>query len=192
MKYLPIAILCCASSFASVSLAEGPVDETTAAAYRLQAFAIDPLKEPIGDWVSSDDVRSLIIARFGEPLASEVSVRPDRRSGGDLIEYVFDYDGLRFRTNENEVGDWSRVLSIEVTGNVYALKFGIAIGSSRSDVIEAFGCEEYLVRGNPISLTTNTVQDPPGQSEWNGGTIEVIVHFESERVSKIRIMPSGP
>ena len=190
MKHLPLATLCCVLSFASVSLVESQNDETTAAAYRLQAFAIDPFEEPIGDWVQNQDAKSLVIKRFGEPPSTEVSKRSDRTSDEILTEYVFDYDGLRFRIGESEVGDRSWVMVTEVTGDAHDLKFGLHIGSSRSEVIAAFRPDEYLVRGNTMRLSTNTVQDPPGQSEWHGGTITVIVYFESERVSKIRIMPS--
>jgi len=68
------------------------------------------------------------------------------------------------------------------------LKFFIG----ESEVVAAFRPDESLVRRNPMTLSTDTFQDPPGQTEWHGGTIKVIVYFESERISKIQVMPSGP
>lgn len=166
-------------------------NEQIATAYRLQAFAIDPFEEPLGDYSDKQNARALIVARFGEPLASAVSERQDRTSDEMFSEYVYDYDGLRFQIVENEVGDRSGIQITEITGNTHPLKYDLHIGATRDDVIAALGQETRRFRESKMELTTNTVQDPPGQEEWHGGTIGVHIEFESERVSKIMIMPSG-
>ncbi len=187
MNKIILICICCAMACTESTIASD--NDGQAGAYRLQMFAIDPFDEPMGDWAQSFDARSLVIARFGEPITMDVSKRPHRTSSEELTEYVIDYDGLRFWIDENELGDRSWIVAIEVTGNAHALKFGVGIGSSRSDVVAAFNPDEYLIRGNRITLTTNTVQDPPGQEEWHGGTVDVIIYFESERVNKILIIP---
>jgi len=176
-------LLCaCAQSTAAVD------EESLASAYRLQRFAIDPFEEPIGNSFSLADAKAKIIERFGEPIEQESSKYPDRTSDEIFTRFIFQYDGIMFRVSENEAGNRSWIESIEVTGNTHALKYGLNMGSSRSDVVSVFLPVEYAVDNNPMTLVTNIVQDPPNMAVWEGPVLGVVIDFDSEdRVTRITV-----
>ena len=180
-------LLCvCAQSTAAVD------EESLASAYRLQDFAIDPFEEPIGNSFSLADAKAKIIERFGEPIEQELSKYPDRTSDEIFTRFIFQYDGITFRVGENEAGNRSWIGRIEVTENTHALKYGLHIGSTRSEVISLFQPAEYRIDKNPMRLYTNIVQDPPNMAVWEGPVIVVVISFDSEdRVTGITVSPSG-
>lgn len=188
MRTTTIVLLCCLVACGNSSTATD--DDNHAAAYRLQSFAMDPFEQPLGDWSEHQNARYLVVERFGEPLSVTVFEVPDRTSDAMVKEHVYEYDGARFRIGESDAGDRSWIVLTEVTGNAHALKYGLKIGSKKGDMAGLFGPDTGLGNANPLILTTNTQQSPPGLEPWHGGTIDVMLTFESERLKKIVIMPS--
>ena len=138
------------------------------------------------------DAKAKIIERFGEPIEQESSKFPDRTSDEIFTRFIFQYDGIAFRVGENEAGNRSWIERTEVTGNTHALKYGLHMGSSRSEVVSLFLPVEYAVDNNPMTLATNIVQDPPNMAIWEGPVILVAISFDSEdRVTRITVNPSG-
>lgn len=160
------------------------------AAQRLQAFALDPLEEPIGDWVSDQNALAVLASRFGEPLAVDVVDVPDRTSDAMLEEQVIDYGGLRFLVGASKSGARSWIMETEISGNAHAMKFGLEIGASRADVERMFEAAPSEVPSNPLILTTTTNPDLPDLATWDGATIDVMMTFEADRLVKVVVVPS--
>jgi len=144
----------------------------------------------IGDGSIDQIALALIAARFGAPLATDVVATPDRTSDAMLNEHVIDYDGVRFRVGESESGDRSWIMVTEITGNAFPMKFGLAIGSTRDDVERVFEPEPSEVPRNPLVLTATTNPELPDLATWEGGTIDVMMTFEADRLTKVVVVSS--
>ena len=161
-------------------------------ALRLQAFAIDPFEKLVEDSQASVGARAKLLQRFGTPLKEESSKRPDRTSDEFYSLFTLQFDGVTFRVVEDQSGDHSWIEWTEITGNSHALKYGLHIGSTRSQVISLFQPTEFLKDKNPMRLYTNGVQNPPNMAIWEGPVIVVAISFDSEdRVTGITVNPSA-
>jgi len=161
-------------------------------ALRLQAFAIDPFEKAVEDSQALVGARDKLLQRFGTPLKEESSKRPDRTSDEFYSLFTLQFDGVMFRVVEDQSGDHSWIEWTEITGNTHALKYGLHIGSTRSQVISLFQPTEFLIDKNPMRLYTNGVQNPPNMVIWEGPVIVVAISFDSEdRVTKITVNPSA-
>lgn len=164
--------------------------QRTESALQLQAFALDPFEEPIENADSQGLVgaRARLLERFGEPVAQESSRFPDRTSDLMLTYALLQYEGVAFHLVENEDGGRSWIEKIDITGNTHTLKYGLRIGSARSDVVSLFQPGEHLIDRNPMRLSTNGVQNPPNMAVWEGPVIDVAIDFDSaDRVTRILV-----
>jgi hypothetical protein len=136
--------------------------------------------------------RDKLLQQFGTPLKEESSKRPDRTSNEFYSLFTLQFDGVTFRVVEDQSGDHSWIEWTEITGNSHALKYGLHIGSKRSQVISLFQPAENLIDNNPMRLYTNGVQNPPNMAIWEGPVILVAISFDSEdRVTRITVNPSA-
>ena len=137
MKFLPIAILCCALSFASVSSAEGPDDETTAAAFEFafmvfEGFRVTPEIGVVYEPVFNE--------RFGHPERTEKHEEYDDPTYKVIREAIF-YDGLEIvisRGVDDPPSGWTWLNRVRISSPRFVLRHGLRVG----DPVEKF--EETL------------------------------------------------
>ena len=157
----------------------------------LQQFAMDPFKESLGYSPIFINNKSTLLERFGTPIKEESSQYPDRTSDAMLTNYYLQYDGLSFGISESEDQKHSWIDTIQITGNAYALKYELGIGSKRSDIVTLFEPKVYA-KSNPMHINATIVgywadyKDQSGDPVWVHAEIDVTIHFDaSDLVEKI-------
>ena len=157
----------------------------------LQQFAMDPFKESQGYIPVFFNNKSELIERFGTPIKEESSKFPDRTSDAMLTNYYLQYDGLAFGIIEGEDKKHSWIEEFEITGNAYALKYELGIGSKRSDIVTLFEPKVYA-KSNPMHLYGEVIgywadyKDKSGQPKWVVADINVTFYFDAtDRVERI-------
>ncbi len=175
----------------SQSFAAPEYDEVKKAS-PLQQFAMDPFKESEGHIPVFYNRLSGILDRFGAPIEEVQSKLPDRMIDEVLTSYLLQYDGLTISIIESEDKEHSWPETIEISGNAYSLKYGLGVGSTRSDIVSLFQLHDFRGKGNPIRLDAEVVgywanyKDQSGQPKWVIARLVVTFHFDAlDRVEKI-------
>ena len=162
----------------------------------LQQFAMDPFKESEGQIPIFFNNKSKLLDRFGMPIKEESSKFPDRTSDAMLTYYYLQYDGLSFSIVESEDQMHSWIETIEITGNSYALKYELGIGSRRSDIVTLFEPKVHA-ESNPMDIYAKIVgywanaKDDLGNPVWVNSEIDISIEFdETDVVTKISLAPA--
>ncbi len=180
MKFLPLAILCCALSVTSVSLAEGPDDETTAAAFEFafmvfEGFRITPEVGVVYEPVFSE--------RFGHPERTEKHEEYGDPTYKVIREAIF-YDGLEVvisRAVDDPPSGWTWLNRVRISSPSFVLRHGLRVG----DPVEKF--EETLgpwrgkksADASSVSFYAGGYGEPGGTTHGAHATVTLEVDAES-------------
>ena len=136
------------SSFlASPAIAQSEPDDTisTSAEFSaLSAFFHEPFKQPLGYSFFSWDAKERILDRFGEPNTESSSRYPARTSDEILRSTTLTYSGITFVVGESVDQTRTWLESIDVHSSEHILANGLRVGSSQTDVVEAFQDSPYM------------------------------------------------
>ena len=179
MKVLPLAILCSALSFTSVSMAEGPDDETTEPAFEFAFMIFDGFRITPQIGVVYEPVFS---ERFGQPERTEKNEEYDDPTYRVIREAIF-YDGLEIvisRGADDPPSGWTWLNRVRISNPRLILRHGLRIG----DPVERF--EEILgpwrgkrsVDSSSISFYAGGYGEPGGIT--HGAHATVTLHVDGE------------
>ena len=138
MKFLPLTLICCALSFTSVSSAEGPDDETTAAAFEFAFMVFDDFRITPEIGVVYEPVFS---ERFGHPERTKKNEEYGDPTYKVIREAIF-YDGLEIvisRGVDQPPSGWTWLERVHISGSQYTLRHGLRVGKSLQDFEKVLG-----------------------------------------------------
>lgn len=145
---------------------------------RLQEFVFDPFDDPIGHSMVLMNAKTKIIERFGPPINVDSWELPDRTSDAVFPINSLEYDGIVFVVGENEGQTGSWIQSIAITGDSHLLKFGLAIGSKRDDIIAALDPEYFLNTENQLRMTADIWEERTDTEYRPGEVVRLDSHIE--------------
>ena len=141
--WLLLLLLFLASSVqAQSNLEHSP--SSSAESSTLASFFHEPFQQPLGYAFFRADAKERILQRFGDPVSSSSSQYHARTSEEQLWSTTLEYLGITFVVGESEDRTKTWLESIDVTGKEHVLAYGLRVGSSRSDVEEAFKDSQYI------------------------------------------------
>jgi hypothetical protein len=187
MKFLPLSFLCYALSFTSVSLAEGPDDETTAAVFELafmifEDFRITPEVGVVYEPIFSE--------RFGHPERTE-----KREEYGDptykVIREAIFYDGLEIvisRAVDDPPSGWTWLERVHISDSKYALRHGLRVGQPLQDFEEVLGPwrGKRSAKSSEVSFYAGGYGEPGGVTHAAHATVTLALN-EDDSVSSVDI-----
>lgn len=159
---------------------------------RLQVFALDPFEPPIGNSMVLGNAIPKLVKRFGEPVEIITANYPDRTSDRMVGHTTMRFAGLIFELNEDECREWSNIQKTEILSANHRLKFGVAIGSTISDILAAFEGEKHRRNGRKLHMSAH-VSDTwtettfrPGEEVTGEAYIEITFELsETDLVTRI-------
>ena len=132
---------------ASPAIAQSEIDHNTsvsAESSALSAFFHEPFQQSLGYSFFLWDAKERILERFGDPISQSSSQYSARTSDEQLWSTKLEFSGIVFVIGESEDRTRTWLESIDVRGKEHILAYGLRIGSSRSDVLEAFHDSQYI------------------------------------------------
>jgi hypothetical protein len=110
----------------------------------LSAFFHEPFQQPLGYAFLQWNAKERILGRFGNPVSEFSSQYSARTSDEQLWSTKLEYKGITFVIGESEDRVKTWLQSIDIRGKEHILAHGLRVGSSRSDVVEAFCGAQYI------------------------------------------------
>lgn len=181
MKLLLPQILCFTMVFTSVCSAEGPDEETTAAAFEFAFMVFDDFRITPEIGVVYEPVFS---ERFGQPERTQVRQEYSDPTYKVLRESIF-YEGLEIvvtRGVDDPPSGWTWLNRVRVSSSRFILRHGLRIG----DTVEKFEKTLGPWRGkrssnaSKVSFYAGGFGEPGGVT--HGAHATVTLHHDSEGV----------
>lgn len=110
----------------------------------LSSFFHEPFQQPLGYEFFLSNAKERILKRFGDPISESSSAYPARTSDEQLWSTKLEYRGISFTVGESEDRTKTWLESIDIRGKEHILAYGLRVGSSRSDVEEAFQDSQFV------------------------------------------------
>jgi len=132
---------------ASPVIAQSELENSTSSSAQsstLSAFFHEPFQQPLGYGFFLANAKERILERFGDPISESSSRYSARTSDEQLWSTRLEYGGITFVIGESADRARTWLESIDVRGKEHILANGLRVGSSRSDVVEAFHDSHYI------------------------------------------------
>jgi hypothetical protein len=165
LSAIAIAIISIFLLLVSVGHGGAPGSDSARGFTPLQEFLWDPFEPPLGRSMVLGDALEKIVCRFGEPLSTTTRPGYDHTGNTEPTERLLRYDGLVIivGVSENEAQSWIR--SVEISSDDYGLKYGLKIGSSSNDVLDALAPSRFINTAEQLTMSDDVWEMHPGNSE---------------------------
>jgi hypothetical protein len=167
---------------------------TSSSQSRLNDFFIESFEDPLGYSMVLGNAKERVLSRFGEAASQTSSRYPARTSDALLWRTTLVYDGVTFTVGEAEDRTWSWIESIEISSTSTALRFGLRIGASRIDVLEAFSDSDYFEHDGTLKFSAHIWESRTDTKHLPGEVVTVesamdltVTIDEDDRISRILI-----
>ncbi len=190
-KWLIVGALLVICSSANASNSAEGIDDNRSARLR---FAMNPFEKPISDSSSLGNLKEQILQRFGEPIEKSVSTYETRFIDQTRTSFGFKYADVQFVVAQTNDGPHMFMERIEIIGNTHVLKYGVQIGTSRTQVVSLFSPMEPYATSNPMLVAVPTMETQSDFEKTGGAvagyvpTFDITFEFdEKDCLSKISI-----
>lgn len=125
--------------------------------------------------LKGNETKDGIINTLGNPKELKLTKVPNKHYPAELIDETYElfYDGLSLKIYHVTYSNKDFITDISLSGENYAVKWGLGIGSTKSKIIEILGAPKKVEK------------DLLGYESMTGAPSQIYFHFQNDTVNKI-------